>query len=122
VPVSGIPALITGLEALARKFDIQIINFGHAGNGNIHVNLLVDPADSGQMERAEQCLAQVFRLVLSLQGTLSGEHGVGLEKRDFIQQEIGPVALELMRGIKQQFDPRGILNADKMLPIICRPT
>jgi len=82
----------------------------------------VDPADSGQMARAEQCLAQVFRLVLSLQGTLSGEHGVGLEKRDFIQQEIGPVALDLMRGIKQQFDPRGILNADKMLPIIRRST
>ncbi len=116
VPVSHLPALITGLEQLARQFDITIVNFGHAGNGNIHVNLLVDPDDDQQMERAHACLARVFDLVLSLDGTLSGEHGVGLEKRDFIAREIGPEALALMRRIKDQFDPRHILNPGKMLP------
>jgi len=118
VPVSNIPQLISGLEKLAQQFGITIVNFGHAGNGNIHVNLLVDPDDEHQMAQADPCLAQVFDLVLSLNGTLSGEHGVGLEKRDFVAREIGPVALDLMQRIKNQFDPNHILNPDKMLPPI----
>ncbi len=118
VPVSKIPPLIRGLEQLSRQYAIPIINFGHAGNGNIHVNLLIDPDDPLQMQNASQCLDAVFSLVLDLDGTLSGEHGVGLEKRDFIDREIDPVTLDLMRRIKQQFDPRGILNPGKMLPPI----
>jgi D-lactate dehydrogenase len=116
VPVSRIPELITGLEALSAKTGVKIVNFGHAGNGNIHVNLLVDPEDPVQMANAHSCLSQVFDLVLSLGGTLSGEHGVGLEKRDFVDREIDAVSLNLMRGIKQLFDPRNILNRDKALP------
>jgi D-lactate dehydrogenase len=118
VPVSELPALIHGLEQLATQHNITIVNFGHAGNGNIHVNLLVDPDDPEQMHRAEQCLGDLFRLVLKLNGTLSGEHGVGLEKRDFVGWEIDAVTLDLMRRIKQQFDPKGILNADKALPLV----
>lgn len=116
VPVSNIPDLIRGLEQLSQQYAIPIINFGHAGNGNIHVNLLIDPDDSRQMQSASHCLDAVFSLVLSLHGTLSGEHGVGLEKRDFVDREIDPVTLDLMRRIKQQFDPRGILNPGKMFP------
>jgi D-lactate dehydrogenase len=116
VPVSRMAELIGGLEALSQEFAITIVNFGHAGNGNIHVNLLVNPDDPDEMHRAERCLERVFDLVLKLQGTLSGEHGVGIEKRDFIDREIAAPALELMRGIKELFDPQGILNPDKMLP------
>jgi len=116
VPVSHMAELIGGLEALSQEFAITIVNFGHAGNGNIHVNLLVNPDDPDEMHRAERCLERVFDLVLKLQGTLSGEHGVGIEKRDFIDREIAAPALELMRGIKELFDPQGILNPDKMLP------
>ncbi len=116
VPVSEMPALIDGLQALSQKYGVTIVNFGHAGNGNIHVNLLVDPDDPGQMENAEHCLDEVFSLVLKLNGTLSGEHGVGLEKRDFVAREIDAATLELMRRIKAQFDPRNILNPDKTLP------
>ena len=116
VPVSNIPALIRGLEQLSQQFAIPIINFGHAGNGNIHVNLLIDPDDPQQMRNATQCLDAVFSLVLSLHGTLSGEHGVGLEKRDFVEREIDPLTLGLMRRIKQEFDPLGILNPGKMFP------
>ena len=116
VPVSNIPALIRGLEHLSQQYAIPIINFGHAGNGNIHVNLLINPEDSQQMQNASKCLDAIFSLVLNLHGTLSGEHGVGLEKRDFIDREIEPVTLDLMRRIKREFDPLGLLNPDKMFP------
>ena len=114
VPVSHIPALINGLEQLSDKYSITIVNFGHAGNGNIHVNLLMNPDDPVQMKNAEACLDEVFSLVLQLNGSLSGEHGVGIEKRDFINREIDPVSLDLMKKIKAQFDPKGILNPGKV--------
>lgn len=116
VPVSRIPQLIAGLDRLSGEFGVTIVNFGHAGNGNIHVNLLVDPDDPRQMSQAHACLSRVFDLVLELGGTLSGEHGVGLEKRDYIDREIDPVTLDLMRRLKREFDPRGILNPDKLFP------
>ena len=117
VPVSRIPELIAGLERLSEAHVIPIINFGHAGNGNIHVNLLLDPDTPGELARAHACLDEVFALVLALGGTLSGEHGVGLEKRDFIDRELDAAAIDLMRGLKGLFDPAGILNADKTLPL-----
>lgn len=116
VPVSRIPALIDGLEELSRRYGIPIVNFGHAGNGNIHVNLLYDTQDPRQDEAALPCLALVFNLVLALGGTLSGEHGIGMAKRDFIAQAIDAPTLALMRRIKRQFDPKGILNAGKIFP------
>jgi D-lactate dehydrogenase len=116
VPVSRIPELIGGLEELSAGKGIRIVNFGHAGNGNIHVNLLANPDNADEMARALECLDATFDLVLSLGGTLSGEHGVGLEKRDFIEREIDPVTLRLMVDIKRQFDPNNILNPGKGLP------
>ncbi len=116
VPVSKMPVLIAGLQDLGDRYGITIVNFGHAGNGNIHVNLLVNPDDPAEMARAAHCLSEVFDLVLSLNGTLSGEHGIGLEKRDYVDRELDPVALDLMHRIKAQFDPRGILNPGKKLP------
>ncbi len=116
VPVSKIPALITGLDELSREFGIPIVNFGHAGNGNIHVNLLYDTQDPAQERNARPCLDRVFDLVVGLNGTLSGEHGVGQEKRDYITKEIDPVTLDLMRRIKREFDPNGLLNPDKIFP------
>lgn len=118
VPISKLPNLISGLEKLSVKYSIPIVNFGHAGNGNIHVNLLYDPDNEQQSIRVHHCLDEVFNLVLNLKGSLSGEHGVGLEKRDFIARELDPVSIRLMHQIKQQFDPNGILNPGKMLPEI----
>ncbi|MDH5516673.1 MAG: FAD-binding protein [Gammaproteobacteria bacterium] len=112
VPVSNIPALINGLELISQQHRIPIVNFGHAGNGNIHVNLLVQEKDAA----AYQCLDDVFKLVLSLDGTLSGEHGVGLDKLDFIAAELDKEALSMMRLIKQVFDPNNILNPGKTIP------
>jgi D-lactate dehydrogenase len=116
VPVTRLPELVDGLAALSLKHDIRIVNFGHAGNGNIHVNLLADPSDAAQMKAIEACLHEVFRLVLSLEGTLSGEHGVGIDKRDYVGWEVDADTLALMRQIKQVFDPQGILNPGKTLP------
>lgn len=116
VPVSHIPDLINGLDKLSEIYNIKIVNFGHAGNGNIHVNLLVNPDDKKQLHAAENCLNDVFDLVLRLEGTLSGEHGVGLEKRDFIYKELGQTEINLMREIKQVFDKNNILNPGKTLP------
>jgi D-lactate dehydrogenase len=116
VPVSRIPELVEGLGTLSAKHGITIVNFGHAGNGNLHVNLLIDPDDPQQLRAAERCLDQVFDLVLGLGGTISGEHGVGLVKRAFVAREIDPVTLGLMRRMKEVFDPLGILNPGKALP------
>nr|WP_306673827.1 FAD-linked oxidase C-terminal domain-containing protein [Tahibacter caeni] len=116
VPVSRLPELIGGLKSISHTFGIPIVNFGHAGNGNIHVNLLYRPEDPAQAAAAPDCLAAVFDLVLSLDGTLSGEHGIGLVKREFLPRALDPMALALMRRIKAQFDPDGILNPGKLLP------
>ncbi|HET7921899.1 MAG TPA: FAD-linked oxidase C-terminal domain-containing protein, partial [Gammaproteobacteria bacterium] len=116
VPVSRMAELIDGLQDVSRRHGITNVNFGHAGNGNIHVNLLIDPDNTEQMKQAGPCLHEVFTLVLSLDGTLSGEHGVGLEKRPFMSLEFDSVQLDLMRRIKQQFDPRNLLNPGKLLP------
>ncbi|SRR5579883_639355 len=114
VPVSRVPQLIERLRALANQYALPIVSFGHAGNGNLHVNLL--PRDEAERERAHACLAEVFKAVIELDGTLSGEHGIGTAKRDFMAQAIDAHALELMRGIKRVFDPDGILNPGKLLP------
>jgi D-lactate dehydrogenase len=116
VPVSRIPALIEGLESLSARHGITIVNFGHAGNGNIHVNLLLDPDDPAQLAAGEACLAAVFDLVLGLDGSISGEHGIGVVKRPFVAQEIDPVSLRLMQAVKDQFDPHSILNPGIVFP------
>lgn len=116
VPVSRMAEFISRLGELSQRYGVPIVNFGHAGNGNIHVNLLVDPDDQAQMKSAEPCLQEVFKTVLDMRGTLSGEHGVGLEKQPFMALEFDAPTLELMRRIKQDFDPNGILNPGKLLP------
>ena len=116
VPVSRIPELVGGVQALARESGLPIVCFGHAGNGNLHVNLLYDPADAGQAAMAAATMPRVFALALSLGGTLSGEHGIGLAKREFMAGALDSGALDLMRGLKALFDPHGILNPGKLLP------
>jgi D-lactate dehydrogenase len=116
VPVSRIPALVAGVRTIAHDRALPIVCFGHAGNGNLHVNLMYDPADPDQRARAQTAMADVFALTLSLGGTLSGEHGIGLAKRDFMPQAIDAPTLAMMRAVKAAFDPDGILNPGKLLP------
>jgi len=117
VPVGNIPMLISGLTRLSETYAIPIVNFGHAGNGNIHVNLLYDTRNPEQARNARPCLREVFELVIDLGGTLSGEHGIGMEKMAYIDMEIDPMTLHLMRQMKNLFDPNGILNPGKVFPV-----
>ena len=114
VPVSRVPELVAATRALAAKYALPIVCFGHAGNGNLHINLL--PRDAGELARAPDALSDIFDAVIRLDGTLSGEHGVGLVKRGFMPRALDANALALMRGIKREFDPDGILNPGKLLP------
>ncbi|WP_297324695.1 FAD-linked oxidase C-terminal domain-containing protein [Nitrosomonas sp.] len=116
VPVDTLPQFLNGLTQLSTHYQVQNVNFGHAGNGNIHVNLLINPDDAEEVSRAERCLDEIFDLVIKLRGTLSGEHGIGSEKRAFLNKEVDQVTLDLMRNIKQLFDPNNILNPGKLFP------
>ena len=116
VPVSRIPELVAGVQALALEFNLTIVTFGHAGNGNLHVNILYHPEDADESARAHAALPKIFALTLALEGTLSGEHGIGLAKREFMTQAFTPDTLSVMRSIKRALDPDGILNPGKVLP------
>ena len=116
VPVSRIPDLVAGVEALAEESALTIVSFGHAGNGNLHVNILHHPEDADETARAQAALPRIFELALALGGALSGEHGIGLSKRDFMTRAFDPATLATMRAVKAAFDPDGILNPGKLLP------
>jgi len=116
VPVSQLADFVDFIDATAETHRLPIVSFGHAGNGNLHVNLMVHPDDAGEMARAHAALDALMAKVLALGGTLSGEHGIGTEKRRFLPREIDPPTLALMRTIKQQFDPQGLLNPGKLFP------
>ena len=116
VPVSQVPALVRYVEMLSAEQNLPIVCFGHIGNGNVHVNILFEKSDPEQTRRAEHCAERLFAEVLRLGGTLSGEHGIGLAKRGFMELAYSPATLDAMRGIKQLFDPDGILNPGKTLP------
>jgi D-lactate dehydrogenase len=116
VPVSKLADFIDFLDGLGHRYPFPIVSFGHAGNGNLHVNLMVHPDNAEEMAQARACLKELFATVLAYGGTLSGEHGIGTEKRAYVGLEIDPDTLNLMRAVKKQFDPAGILNPGKLFP------
>lgn len=114
VPRNKIPSIIKRIRKIAEDFKLTIINFGHAGDGNIHVNIMTDKQDKDEYERAEKAVKEIFSATLDLGGTISGEHGVGLAKRQYIRMEIEPVVLRKMKEIKKIFDPNNIMNPGKI--------
>ena len=115
VPIANIAKLLDAIEQLQQKYQINIVNFGHAGNGNIHVNLLINPDDQQQLSKAHNCLNDLFKVVNELDGAISGEHGIGLSKMEFMSLEVNQDSLELMKNVKSAFDPHNILNPGKWL-------
>lgn len=116
VPRSMLVELITGVEAIAKKRDVIIASFGHAGDGNIHVNIMVDKDDEKDMAAGAEAVKDVFALTVSMGGTISGEHGVGTSKMPYIDMELGAASIDAMKRIKDVLDPRGILNPGKIFP------
>ncbi len=116
VPRSRMPDLIRFLGELERRYGLPIPAFGHAGDGNIHVNVMLDKERRGETQKAEEIIELVFKRVIQLGGTITGEHGIGITKREYLGMEIAPDAVRLMARIKRAFDPNGILNPGKLLP------
>ena len=114
VPPTRIPDLVHALEALKQEYNLTIISFGHAGDGNMHVNVMYDGAVEGEKEKAEKAVTAVFQKVVDLGGTLSGEHGVGITKAPYLRMELNEVEILLMKKIKRAFDPNDILNPGKI--------
>jgi glycolate oxidase len=114
VPRTEIPALIRAIQRLAEEYDLTIVCFGHAGDGNIHTNIMLDRNNEDELKRSEKAVEQLFRIVLGLGGTLSGEHGIGITKSPFLQWEIGSEGYDAMWRIKAALDPLNILNPGKM--------
>jgi FAD/FMN-containing dehydrogenase len=116
VPLGNLAEMVRRIKNTREKRELPIVCFGHAGDGNLHVNIMHDASDSDQRARALEAVSDVFADALHLGGTLSGEHGVGLNKLGYAGAEIDHVALDLMHGIKKLFDPAGILNPHKAIP------
>jgi len=114
VPMANISNLLKGVEAIAEKHNLQIASYGHAGDGNLHPQILYDGYDPDEVQRVETACADLFQLAIDLEGTLTGEHGIGLSKASYMTLEHDPVAMDVMRTIKKGFDPNNILNPGKM--------
>ena len=117
VPIAQIPAVLRRFEEISRQTKLTIVCFGHAGDGNIHVNIMLDKNDPLQAAAGEQALKEIFSAVIELGGTLSGEHGIGNTKSDFFSLEWDSNTITAMRLIKKAFDPNNILNPGKIFPV-----
>jgi glycolate oxidase len=116
VPRSAIPDAVAAIKEISQKYDIPIAIFGHAGDGNLHPNILFDKKDPVQEEKMKKAAAEIFEVSVRLGGTLSGEHGVGSLKLAFLEKDIGPISINVMRSIKATLDPKNILNPGKVVP------
>lgn len=115
VPTAKIPGTIEYINKLAKEYDLVIPLFGHFGDGNIHTNLMLNPEKQGEMARAEIVLDKIFRHVVSVKGSISGEHGIGITKKQFMKYQFSDLEMELFKRLKQAFDPGNLLNPGKIL-------
>lgn len=114
VPRSKVPEMIRKVDEISDRYGIPIVNFGHAGDGNIHVNIMIDKKIPGEQEKAEKAIKEVFEGALALGGTMSGEHGIGIAKAPYIPLEITPETALYMKTLKKALDPNNILNPGKI--------
>ncbi|MBW2653725.1 MAG: FAD-binding protein [Deltaproteobacteria bacterium] len=114
VPIDKIPNMVQVTQKIQKTSGLKVVSFGHAGDGNIHCNIMYNKADENELKRAEKAVDELFNATLSLGGTITGEHGVGMTKMKYLPLEIGATQIELMKGIKRVFDPQNILNPGKI--------
>ncbi|WP_281492110.1 FAD-linked oxidase C-terminal domain-containing protein, partial [Desulfosarcina cetonica] len=115
VPRSQIPAMIRAINTIAQKHQLDVGTFGHAGDGNLHPTFLCDRRDAKEFERVEQAVDEIFDVALSLKGTLSGEHGIGLAKAKWLEKETSAATIAYAKALKKAVDPKGILNPGKII-------
>lgn len=116
VPVSQIPAFFEEIERIRQTYQLNLVVFGHAGDGNLHPNIITDKRKPEEMKRAEEAVAEIFKASLKLGGTLSGEHGIGLFKKPFMYNEFDEAGMKFMKDVKQALDPNNRLNPGKIFP------
>ncbi|MDH3258742.1 MAG: FAD-binding protein [Deltaproteobacteria bacterium] len=116
VPRTKLPAMMRKIKELSDRFHIPIVTFGHAGDGNIHVNIMIDDAVPWQVTAGEEIVREVFTQTVRMGGTISGEHGVGTTKKPYIDIELSKDQIYIMKKIKRLFDPNNILNPHKIFP------
>lgn len=114
VPRSSIPHFLGKLRELAVKYRVKMVNFGHAGDGNIHVNIISDERNHEEMARVGKAVEELFATTIEMGGTITGEHGIGITKAPYLKWETGEIALEMMKKLKRSWDPKGILNPGKI--------
>jgi glycolate oxidase len=114
VPLGKLPSMLERISAISNKYGLLIANFGHAGDGNIHVNILFDRAIQGEEQSAHRATEEIFQAVVELGGALSGEHGIGISKAPFLKMALEDVSIQTMKKIKDAFDPNRILNPGKI--------
>ncbi|UFJ40022.1 FAD-binding protein [Brevibacillus humidisoli] len=114
VPRSRLAEMVEQVNRIAKKYDVQICTFGHAGDGNLHPTCMTDERDKEEIHRVEQAFEEIFLAAMKLGGTITGEHGVGVAKAKYLDLRVGSAGVELMKRIKQAFDPNGIMNPGKM--------
>ncbi len=117
VPRGTIPRMVERIERIAREYDLTIAVYGHIGDGNLHPTILCDRRDAAMMRRVQSAAGAIFDAAIELGGSITGEHGIGLIKVDHLPHSVDPVALEAMLAIKRLFDPNGIMNPGKKLPL-----
>jgi glycolate oxidase len=116
VPRGRVPQLLDAVGELASRHRLRVASFGHAGDGNIHVNLLVNREDAAEVQRAREAARELFERVVALEGSISGEHGIGFAKAPYLAIELSADEIALMKRVKHAFDPQGILNPGKIFP------
>ncbi|MCL1925648.1 MAG: FAD-binding protein [Syntrophorhabdaceae bacterium] len=116
VPRSRLADMLDFLSELGARKKVTVVNFGHAGDGNIHANIMISGKDQDEYRRAEEAVAEVFKAAVDMGGTITGEHGIGIVKSPFLEMEIGPMGISVMKRLKSCFDPNGILNPGKIFP------
>jgi glycolate oxidase len=116
VPRSKIPQMCERLQKIRDKYGVHLVVFGHAGDGNLHPNIICDKTDKEEMSRVQLAVADIFMAAIELGGTLSGEHGIGMMKAPFMEMELGAAGLDIMKRIKEVWDPNNIMNPGKIFP------
>ncbi len=114
VPRSELAKMIRFVDGIARKYQLRIGTFGHMGDGNLHPTFLTDERNHAEMERVHAAFRDIFNEAIRLGGTITGEHGVGLAKKEFLPSFLGPAQMRVMRALRRELDPAGILNPGKM--------